>query len=140
MQATAELNIEELRFEIESRDEWPITEPRYLFHDVPSWFIQAMRKLSPVSHWWEADLPGGAGEEAMMVFQDLGLSDGRWFDHAGWDEHDRLIAEPYALRSEEIAELENVCSRLGARYRISGESYHYPTATLRVEIFPITIN
>jgi hypothetical protein len=134
------LNCEELRFEVEDRDECPITEPRYLYDHIPSWFIEAMRKLSPTSHWWKAELPGGASEEAMMVFQDLEFSDGRWFDHAGWDEHDRLISEPYALRSAEIAELENVCARMGAAYRISGQAYHYPTMTVRIEIYPTTIN
>ena len=133
------LCVEELRFEVENRQDFQITEPRYIFEDVPSWFVKAMKRLAPDSRSWQAELPGGNAEASVMVFQELGFSDHSWFDHAGWI-RDRLIAEPYGLSPEGIKAIEKFCTRTGTTYRIGGKSYHYPTATLRVEIFPLTIN
>jgi hypothetical protein len=139
MYGEKELCVEELRFEVENREDCPITEPRYIFEDVPSWFAEAMRMQAPDSRFWEAELPGGDAEASVMAFQDLGFWNHSWFDHAGWVE-DHLIAEPYGLNAEGIRAIENFCTRTRTTYRISGASYHYPTATLRVEIFPLTIN
>jgi hypothetical protein len=139
MTGNEELCVEELRFELEEREDSQISAPRYIFEDVPSWFVEAMKKLSPDSHWWEAELPGGDGESSIMVFQDLGFWDSTWFDHSGWVK-DSLVAEPYGLTAEGVAALEKFCTRTGTAYRISGSSYHYPTATLRIEIRRLKVN
>jgi hypothetical protein len=130
-----ELCVEELRFEVAERGEFQVTEPRYIFEDVPSWFVEAMKKLAPEPHWWELELPGGDGESSIMAFQDLEFWDSSWFDHVGWVD-ECLVAEPYGIGAEGVAAIEKFCAQTGTVYRMSGSSYHYPTATLRIEIYP----
>ena len=67
-----------------------------------------MHKVQPTSSWWESELPGGPGEEAIMVFQDAFEHSRKFMDHAGWSkEYGKtvLVSEPYALNTEDLLEL-----------------------------------
>lgn len=128
--------VEELRLEVQHRDDCQVAKPRDMYEGVPSWFIKAMKKQAPDSRLWQAELPGGDAEVSVMLFQELLRSGNRsWFDHVGWV-GDRFVAEPYGLSAEGVRAIENLCARTETTFRINGKSYHYPSATLRIEIFP----
>jgi hypothetical protein len=110
-----------------------------IYDDVPQWFIDAMHKVQPTSSWWESELPGGPGEEAIMVFQDAFEHSRKFMDHAGWSkEYGKtvLVSEPYALNTEDLLELLKFINTCNLNLSISGESYHYPGATLRIRMEP----
>jgi hypothetical protein len=122
----------------------------WIFAGVPQWFVAAMRKVQPVSHWWDFDEQmkevskaerggwGGETESAVMVFQDnftrLGTG---WLDHAGWATlhgRVRLVSEPYELDASDMTQLLDFVSRCDLNLNIHGTSYHYPTRTIRIEL------
>jgi hypothetical protein len=127
--------VEDIQAFISERDCSPVTKPRGIFENVPQWFINAMRRLKPDAHAWDAGLPGGDGEAAVMVFQQLNFWDSSWFDHVGWV-GDSLVAEPYRLTSEGISALTDFCQQSNTKFDITGASFHYPTRTLRIAIRP----
>lgn len=122
----------------------------WIFAGVPQWFVAAMRKVQPISHWWDLDEQmkevspedrkgwGGETESAVMVFQDnftrLGTG---WLDHAGWATlHGkvRLVSEPYELDASDLNHLLDFVNRCDLNLNIHGTSYHYPTRTIRIEL------
>lgn len=120
--------------------------PRDPFDDPPQWFIESLKKAFPTNFMWEnaADLPGGEGEAAVMVFQSevspyKQMSD-HWLDHWGFAENargvDQLISEPYGLSLEQVMKLAPFFEKVGWTFNILGKSAHCPSATLRIEIQP----
>jgi hypothetical protein len=131
-----DFSIEDLQEFVSKRDDNAAVKSRWIFEKVPRWFIAAMRKLQPDSFWWDAELPGGGGEAAVMVFQELHFCDSSWFDHPGWV-GDALVSEPYRLTPQGVSALVNFCEQTGTMFTITGASHHFPTATLRIAIRPI---
>lgn len=64
----------------------------------------------------------------------------RYLDHArGWIKDGRLACitgEPYGISNEEIAELLADAERFGFEFWVSARSWHYPGATILIEITP----
>jgi hypothetical protein len=123
----------------------------WIFSGVPQWFVSAMKKIEPTSSWWELDEQmkhvseqerhgwGGETESAVMVFQENFLASRGWLDHAGWAElHGkvRLVSEPYGLDASDVTQLLDFVNRCDLNFDIHGTSYHYPTRTIRIEIYP----
>jgi len=111
-----------------------------IYSGVPRWFVETMRKIDPSSSWWETAkvLPGRNGEASVMVFRD-NFRPLDWLDHAGWlKQYGRvkLISEPYGLDAEEAAALLDFVKRCDLVLDIHGTSFHYPTETIRIEIYP----
>jgi hypothetical protein len=122
---------------------------RKIYDNAPSWFIEAMRKVSPDSHWWavteyvkgtDSDWHGDS-EAAHMVFDEQFQSGGYdpWWDHAGWLEDDgqtMLVSEPYAVDAQALSDLLAFVKRCDLDVKIWGCSNHYPGSTMRIGIWP----
>lgn len=65
----------------------------------------------------------------------------RYLDHArSWTKDGRIAcitSEPYQVSDEDIAELRADAARFGFEFWISGSSWHYPGATVLIEIRPV---
>lgn len=70
----------------------------------------------------------------------------KWLDHAGMvvvekqfhggqETQQRFISEPYGLAAGEIRALVSFCDRVGCEFEILAESNHYPTKTVRIELW-----
>jgi hypothetical protein len=62
-----------------------------------------------------------------------------WLDHWGTTHHrgkEVFVCEPYGLGSKHVGMLMEFCQALNLDYEVSACSYHYPTQTLRILIWP----
>jgi hypothetical protein len=63
-----------------------------------------------------------------------------YLDHWGWlekpDGRDVLVSEPYGVAGKDLRTLIETLDKLGWDLNVRGVSGHYPSATLRLEIFP----
>jgi hypothetical protein len=112
---------------------------RWIYEDVPQWFIDTIRKVSPDSDLWDIGLPGGDGESSVMIFHEVFGQFPGWLDHAGWSKEwgkTLLVSEPYALDAKSLAELMHFVNTCGLNMKIFGHSYHYPSETIRIETWP----
>lgn len=90
---------------------------------LPRWLRQRIRRKYPnVS----------PGTESSVI---LGL----WLDHygvVGQDGQEYFIAEPYDLEARTIENLQEFCREFDLDFHISATSYHFPTQTLRITVWP----
>jgi hypothetical protein len=62
-----------------------------------------------------------------------------WFDHWGTTQRsgrEVLVSEPYGLSQHNTEEFTDFCRLLGLSFEIESASYHRPTHTLRVHMWP----
>jgi hypothetical protein len=59
-----------------------------------------------------------------------------WMDHMKYTRDGKVVSEPYALGVEAVKKLLDFCEKTGLRFTITGDSYHFPTQTLRIIIHP----
>ncbi len=115
--------------------------PRDLFNNPATWLVDAMKRAYPNHSFWKhaEDLDGGEEEAATSILAGHGHTNNGFLDHAGWiDEDNRgaiLVSEPYDLTLDAIEDLRSLCQNAGLTYRIVGFSNHYPSRTLRIEIW-----
>lgn len=75
----------------------------------------------------------------ILRHQRLLPSGGCWGDHMGmitYEGQDYLVAEPYDLSMGDVEQLQKFCSQHGLRYVITATSWHFPTRTLRIVLWP----
>lgn len=115
--------------------------PRDLFDDPAPWIVDAMKRAYPKHSFWNGveTLEGGEQEAAVMILSNHNHTNDGFLDHAGWvDEAGRgaiLISEPYGLSPDGLEDLQSLCTNAGLTYSIVGFSNHYPSRTLRIEIW-----
>lgn len=64
---------------------------------------------------------------------------GLWRDHSGVvvkGGQEYFIAEPYDLEARTIENLQEFCRKFDLDFFISATSYHFPTQTLRITVWP----
>lgn len=121
------------------------------YHQVPGWLAKRLRLKAKELR-------------ILTTFKGLRLSDGDilqkladggdWLEHWGTGtyeggaiegEHGGLVlengqevfvSEPYDLHCSQIAELQAFCAMLDLDFLISAASWHYPTHTLRIILYP----
>lgn len=115
---------------------------RSRYEGIPGWFKAAMMKFSPegsfVTTWDDEEYDDGL--IALEIFSEEAGHGLHWLDHEGWsgeDEKSVFVSEPYHLEQEDIQQLIEACDKFGFKFTISGESEHYPSSTVRIEISPI---
>ena len=54
----------------------------------------------------------------------------------GQDGQEYFIAEPYDLEARTIENLQEFCREFDLDFHISATSYHFPTQTLRITVWP----
>jgi hypothetical protein len=59
-----------------------------------------------------------------------------WMDHMKYTRDGKVVSEPYALDYEKVKKLIDFCEKAGLTFIITGDSYHFPTRTLRIIIYP----
>jgi hypothetical protein len=59
-----------------------------------------------------------------------------WMDHIKFTRDGKVISEPYTLDDEKVKKLIDFCEKTGLTFTITGDSYHFPTRTLRIIIHP----
>jgi hypothetical protein len=112
---------------------------------VPNWFIAAMKlgfsvKKHDLFMWQECD----QAETAVLIFSNTQL----WASGAGWsisyrteDESDVvLVVETSCADAEFIAMVAAFCQKTNLTFLISGPSWRQPSATFRIEIFPVVVS
>ena len=115
--------------------------PRDLFNTPAPWIIEAMKRAYPQHSFWPhaENLDNGEQEAAVSILSAHDHTNDGFLDHAGWvDEEGRgtiLISEPYGLSADGLEDLQSLCTNAGLTYRIVGFSNHYPSRTLRIEIW-----
>jgi hypothetical protein len=82
--------------------------------------------------------PSGKGKVGNRILKKLMKyrlteNDEGFYDHVVVD-GDILISEPYQINRMGIESLEKFCDLYNLTYMITGESYHYPNATVRIII------
>ena len=92
------------------------------FGRLPAWFWKALRK-------YEAERVGKRKVEVVLL-------DFQWWDHVKRTRDGKVVAEPYKLTMEGAEQLLDFCRKTGLRFVITGDSFHYPTWTLRIAIYP----
>jgi len=115
--------------------------PRSVFNNPPKWIVDVLRQLYPTDSVWGVveSLPGGEAEVVETILATLGTVNDGFLDHYGWVEHEDygtiLVSEPYGLDANQFEKLRTFCANGGLTYRIVGFSNHYPSRTLRIEIW-----
>jgi hypothetical protein len=120
-------------------------QPREIHDGPPMWAITVARRLKPNHFVWANvdSFPGGESEAAVSLlideFGNASDSHNGSLDHYGWvEDEDRgtiLVSEPYGLNQDQIDRLSAVCRKAGLAFRLVGFSNHYPSRTLRIEIW-----
>lgn len=111
-----------------------------LCEPTPDWFVAAMRRGVPESHYWSFD-DWTPQEQAWNTFCHHYSSRG-WMDHYGWYTNDGvtlLVSEPYAITDEDLTKLQRFCNECDLSFQIRGLSNHYPGRTIRIEIAPKSV-
>lgn len=115
--------------------------PRELFSDPAPWIVGAMKRAYPRHTFWgdAQGLEGGEQEAAVMILSNHRLTNDGFLDHAGWVDDEKrgvlLVSEPFVLGPNEIEDLQSLCQNAGLEYRIVGFSNHYPSRTVRIEVW-----
>ena len=115
---------------------------RSRYENIPCWFKASMMKFSPEGTGYRDwnDEEHRDGDIALDIFlEQVGFQN--WLDHWGWTgegENSILVSEPYELGSENIQELIETCAKFDFNFHITGQSVHYPSSTLRIEVEPKT--
>ncbi len=112
----------------------PTVRPRQ--DGIPDWFLRAMMDFAPERDGWDDEGPQNR-LYALDVFSMA--SSGHWMDHTGWSgegEDSVFISEPYWLKQDDIEGLIETCRKFGFKFQMTGQSSHYPSATLRIMISP----
>jgi hypothetical protein len=101
---------------------------------VPAWLQRRVGRQVRNGVWApKVDVPGAE----MAVFHHGDRPD--WLDHWGATQHrgrEVFASEPYGLTDGAIAELVNFCRSLNLKFEVDACSSHYPTATLRITMWP----
>ena len=116
--------------------------------------IEAMRLLlkpSPVKPgtmpmWLQKRLTAAFGKQRPGVkplpfaydISRKGMESRGWLDHYGTiadGEDSVFVSEPYHLEPEDLQHLHQFCEKLGVKYRLDPNSWHYPGRTFRIVIY-----
>jgi len=104
------------------------------YHSVPGWLRQRLGRKVRGGVWTtRVQLPG-----ANMIVYHWGDRP-EWLDHWGIVQRrgrEVFISEPYGLTDEATGELMEFCRALNLDFDIDACSYHFPTQTLRITLWP----